>query len=265
MNIKPNDLVLEIGSGDKPYPRSDILLDMFLDDSREREAGKRLMIDRPLVVGNAEALPFADKSFDYIIASHVLEHAQDPAKFLDELSRVGRQGYIETPLPERERVFDWPFHRWYVYQEGKKLILVKKTAKSQKKKIFSHFDVANRLNLHFEWKKEIKYKIFTQEPDGFLEGLDKKLIQIQKSGVRNQKSSNGESVYKWLKNNLFKVKVKLENTRINRGRKKNIDLLSLIVCPVCKRSLKRKKSELICEECSRSYRLLKNKIPQLLV
>lgn len=41
MNIKPSDLVLEIGSGDKPYPRADVLLDRFLEDSNERGAGKK--------------------------------------------------------------------------------------------------------------------------------------------------------------------------------------------------------------------------------
>lgn len=41
MNIKLNDLVLEVGSGDKPYPRADVLLDKLPEDSSEREAGKR--------------------------------------------------------------------------------------------------------------------------------------------------------------------------------------------------------------------------------
>lgn len=264
MNIKPDDLVLEVGSGDKPYPRADILLDKLPEDSTEREAGRGLVIDRPLVIGDVEALPFADKSFDYIIASHVLEHAQDPAKFLSELSRVGKRGYIETPSPERERVFDWPFHRWWVYQEGEKLVLVKKTAKSQKKKIFYHFDGTNLLNLHFEWEGKVKYKVFTQEPEEFLAGLDKKLMQIQKSGVVNRQSGSGRKMYKWFKDKLFKVKVEFENIHIKRWRKKNIDLFSLIACPVCKRNLKRKEDRLICEGCSRSYCFLRDKIPQLL-
>lgn len=39
LDIKPGELVLEVGSGDKPHPRSDVLLDKFPQDSSEREAG----------------------------------------------------------------------------------------------------------------------------------------------------------------------------------------------------------------------------------
>ena len=42
-------------------------------------------------------MPFKDKEFDYIIASHVVEHVEDISYFLNELSRVGRRGYIEIP------------------------------------------------------------------------------------------------------------------------------------------------------------------------
>ena len=48
MNIKPGDLVLEGGSGDKPHPRSHVLLDKFPEDSSEREARRNLVIDRSL-------------------------------------------------------------------------------------------------------------------------------------------------------------------------------------------------------------------------
>ena len=42
-------------------------------------------------------MPFKDNEFDYIIASHVVEHVEDISYFLNELSRVGRRGYIEIP------------------------------------------------------------------------------------------------------------------------------------------------------------------------
>ena len=44
-----------------------------------------LIKDRPLVLGLCEELPSKDKSFDFIIASHVLEHTADPERFLNEL------------------------------------------------------------------------------------------------------------------------------------------------------------------------------------
>ena len=39
-----------------------------------------------------EALTFRDKSFDFVIASHVLEYSADPENFLLELNRVAKVG-----------------------------------------------------------------------------------------------------------------------------------------------------------------------------
>lgn len=273
MNINSADLVLEVGSGDKPYPRSDVLLDKLPEDSSERDGGKSLVIDRPLVIGNAEALPFPNKSFDYIIASHVLEHARDPAKFLDELSRVGKRGYIETPLPLRERVFDWSFHRWYVFSNEKKLVLVKKTAKSKKlfaglspkmRKKLHHLEGKKLRNFQFEWQGEIDYKIFSKEPPGFLESLDKKLNRWQKSPPQPPAILEKVPGYQWLRINLFKLKFELEKILQARKRRKGIDLLSLIVCPNCKRELKMKRENLVCLFCDKAYGFYRGKIPCLL-
>ncbi len=268
MNIKPDDLVLEVGSGDKPYPRSDVLLDKLVEDSSEREAGKRLVIDRPFVVGDVQALPFAGKSFDYIIASHVLEHAHNPAKFLDEISRVGKRGYIETPLPLRERVFDWPFHRWYVSSKGAALILIRKTEKSKKflggeRRDFYFFGGTKLLNCRHEWKGRIRYKIFPEEPDGFLEDLDQKLIKLKESELH---PVAGLAVLsKWLKDNLFKVKLEFEKRLKERERKKDINIFSLIVCPGCQGKLLLRKDGLVCRTCERQFSFYRKKIPILLI
>jgi SAM-dependent methyltransferase len=272
VKINQDDLVLEVGSGDKPYPRADVLLDKSLIDSSERESRKSLVIDRPMVVGDAEALPFADRAFDYIIASHVLEHARDPAKFLDELARVGKRGYIETPLPLRERVFDWSFHRWYVDQEGQELLLIKKTARSKqfylgmtltKRKKLYGLDGKKLLNLGLEWKGKIKYRVINQEPINFLRDLDKKLVDLETSG-NNGQAKEKNLLAKEVKDYLFWVKLGLKN-RLQSCRRKKVDIFSLIVCPACKGNLKKGKTKLNCSKCDRQYRLLEKKIPQLLI
>lgn len=111
-NPPQTGLVLEIGSGDNPNPRSDILVDRFLDDNTER--GSDLVIDRPLVLADAHHLPFRDGVFAYTICSHILEHMDDPIQFAREVQRVSHAGYIGSPSEIAERMFHWSFHRWYV-------------------------------------------------------------------------------------------------------------------------------------------------------
>jgi SAM-dependent methyltransferase len=105
-------LVLEVGSGENPHPRSNILVDRYRSDNTERSSD--LLIDRPLVIADGHHLPFRDQAFAYIICSHILEHMDDPAQFARELQRTGEAGYIGSPSEIAERLFHWSFHRWYV-------------------------------------------------------------------------------------------------------------------------------------------------------
>jgi hypothetical protein len=123
--------VLEVGGGDSPSPRADVLVDFALEP-RERWGGRIERDDRPLVLARGEALPFRDKSFDYVIAFHVLEHSEHPELFLSELQRVASAGYIETPSFWSERVLPLSVHRSEVAAiddgRGPMLIIRKKPA-----------------------------------------------------------------------------------------------------------------------------------------
>ena len=96
------DLVLDVGSGGDPFPRSDVLLDRLTGDAHRN--GEAMLIDRPAIFADACNMPFIDKAFDFVVASHILEHMANPTKFLAELTRVGRAGYIETPNAVFERL-----------------------------------------------------------------------------------------------------------------------------------------------------------------
>jgi hypothetical protein len=126
--------VLDIGSGHRPHPDATHLVDLYLTDNTER--GKKLKrIEKRLIQANIEALPFKDKIFEFIYASHVLEHTINPAEACRELMRVGKAGYIETPDPFYEQGYGypkkergWSFHRWYVWLAGDRtLVFEKKT------------------------------------------------------------------------------------------------------------------------------------------
>ena len=61
-------------------------------------------------------LPFKDNEFDFVIASHVLEHVEDFKFFISELERVSKKGYIELPTKlEDNLVFEnKKDHLWHM-------------------------------------------------------------------------------------------------------------------------------------------------------
>ena len=67
--VKKHDLVLEVGSGGSPYPRSNVLCDAY--EMTFERYNVPLIYDRPTIIAFVEDLPFKDNSFDFVIASHV--------------------------------------------------------------------------------------------------------------------------------------------------------------------------------------------------
>jgi ubiquinone/menaquinone biosynthesis C-methylase UbiE/MoaA/NifB/PqqE/SkfB family radical SAM enzyme len=117
--IQPDDKVLDVGSGHLPFPFATHLADIALDDDKIGRAGVpfRRLDGKPVYECSVENMPFADKEFDFVYCSHVLEHVSDPVKACKELMRVGRRGYIETPAPGKDMWLNTAAmsnHRWKV-------------------------------------------------------------------------------------------------------------------------------------------------------
>ena len=115
-------LVIEVGGGQRPQARADIVVDKYVYDDTERAGETQLDTSKPLVVADGEQLPFGDRGVDYVIAMHVLEHATDPALFAAELSRVAPRGFVQVPSREAELTFGWSFHPWLIDLEGETLV-----------------------------------------------------------------------------------------------------------------------------------------------
>lgn len=169
--------VLEVGAGDSPSPRADVLVDFALEP-RERWGGRIERDDRPLVLARGEALPFRDKAFDYVIAFHVLEHSEHPEQFFAELERVASAGYIETPSFWSERVLPFSVHRLEVAAiddgSGPMLIVRKKPApvcdplltRAFKQKMNEGALAAispEAWVTRFHWKDRIRYRVVNPE------------------------------------------------------------------------------------------------------
>jgi len=74
-------------------------------------------------------LPFKDNEFDFVIASHVIEHVEDFEFFIKELERVSKKGYIELPTRlgdnlvfENKNDHIW----WFMFDDVKNQILASK-------------------------------------------------------------------------------------------------------------------------------------------
>lgn len=96
------------GSAHNRYPVDAINVDRaavkdakYLAEER-RMAGRVLPVD---IVASGDALPFADDSVDFVLASHVIEHFPDPIAALLEWRRVARR-YVFLVVPHPDRTPD---------------------------------------------------------------------------------------------------------------------------------------------------------------
>ena len=130
LSIGAQDVVLDVGSGHLPHPSAAVLVDRFPDDPSQR-LGLDIVRDRAFIAADVERLPFRDKAFDYVIASHVLEHTADPIAAAAELSRVGRRGYVEMPTEIWELLFGWEFHTYAATLASDGTIVFKRKSRPQ--------------------------------------------------------------------------------------------------------------------------------------
>jgi SAM-dependent methyltransferase len=92
-----NDFGLDTINVDR-YPGDDTV---FKREER-RVCGRTMPVD---VVAPGDELPFEDGAFDFVLASHVIEHFCDPIRALEEWRRVARR-YLFLVVPHRDRTFD---------------------------------------------------------------------------------------------------------------------------------------------------------------
>src|SRR3990172_5597561 len=97
--VREGDRVLDVGSGTGSLAlelaatrRVEVVgIDpsaAFIEHARTRAAGQRVQFD----VGDAQALPYEDASFDTCLALLVINHIPDPRRAASEMRRVTRAG-----------------------------------------------------------------------------------------------------------------------------------------------------------------------------
>tara|TARA_B100000579_G_scaffold367024_1_gene327185 strand:+ start:5689 stop:6306 length:618 start_codon:yes stop_codon:yes gene_type:complete len=124
--------------------------------------------DKNFVIIKNDTLPFKDKEFDFVIASHVIEHVENFEFFIKELERISSKGYIELPtrfadnlIFENKNDHIW----WFVYDDinnqliaSKKNQLVEPFLNVSTGKIFEK-SFRESFVLELMWNDKIDYKI----------------------------------------------------------------------------------------------------------
>lgn len=126
LDISRNERVLEVGGGHNPHPRANVVVDKYTETNYHRSGNIKVLKNQTFMEADGESLPFKDKEFDYIICCQVLEHVENPHKFLGEQFRVGKRGFIETPSLLGEYLFPRESHKWIIHEVDNVLYLVDK-------------------------------------------------------------------------------------------------------------------------------------------
>ena len=162
--------ILDIGCGYTAHNNASVICDV--------QDLSHFYKDKKFIRLKENILPFKDKEFDFVIASHVIEHVEDVDYFIKELQRISLKGYIELPtILEDNLVFEnKKDHLWHMEFDdvNNQLIISKKIqflepmlTVSSAKKFLKYF--RQSLILELFWENSIEFNIMKKN----VENLDK--------------------------------------------------------------------------------------------
>ena len=152
--------ILDIGCGYRANKNASVIADIqdFSDFYKEKK----------FVKIEGKKLPFEDKEFDFVIASHVIEHIDNFEFFIKELERISSKGYIELPsrlgdnlVFENKNDHIW----WFCFDDvtnqliaSKKNQLIDPFVTVSTAKLFEEI-FRESLVIELAWDEKIDYKI----------------------------------------------------------------------------------------------------------
>tara|TARA_Y100000590_G_C15548822_1_gene950071 strand:+ start:142 stop:756 length:615 start_codon:yes stop_codon:yes gene_type:complete len=152
--------ILDIGCGYRPHKNASVIADI--------QDFSNFYKDKKFVQIKDKRLPFKDKEFDFVIASHVIEHIEDFEFFINELQRITSKGYIELPSRLGDNlVFENKYDHiwWFRFDDLNNELIASK--KNQLIEPFITVSTAKLLEevyreslvIELLWEKKIEYKI----------------------------------------------------------------------------------------------------------
>ena len=160
LNKNINWNILDIGCGYKAHKNATVIADI--------KDFSNFYKDKKFVQIKEKKLPFKDKEFDFVIASHVIEHVDDFEFFIKELERISSKGYIELPsrlgdnlVFENRNDHIW----WFCYDDttnklvaSKKNQLIDPFITVSMAKIFEE-TFRESLVIELAWEEKIEYTV----------------------------------------------------------------------------------------------------------
>lgn len=179
--------VLDAGAWAGPNPRATHVADFFPWETR---TGRLLLEPQPNERFGKETwfqvnfcrpgmrIPVPDKFFDFAICTHTVEDLRDPTFLIEELRRIAKAGYIETPsrlveqtvgvVDRAARFQGYNHHKWIVDANDGLLLFDKDESlyghpskhciplRSYERAVANGMESATR----YFWEGRIKYRIF---------------------------------------------------------------------------------------------------------
>jgi len=156
--------ILDIGCNIAPVEFAQTVADVQNFSKFYEEKNKKFVLIKD------KNLPFSNNQFDFVYASHVIEHVEDLSFFISELKRISRQGYIELPSILEDNIVlstnSSDDHKWmFKFDDVEKVLLVEK-----KKQLIEPFithgvlfdslrkNFRSSLVLELYWENEINYE-----------------------------------------------------------------------------------------------------------
>ena len=252
--VNSNALVLDVGSGGDPYPRADVVLDRLT--GAQHRCGEAMTIDRHAVYADACEMPFKDKSFDFIVASHILEHMSDPDKFLRELMRVGKAGYIETPNAIFERLYPYEIHCLEILHIKNRLLIRKKERAlgddflGDKRLMAegthwnSHLHNQPQMyHVRYFWTETVDYSI--ENPEISCRWIEAVNADSSRGKIKSNSELDGRRGWRAFGLNIINSWQSFRRKK----RLKNFDFFAIVMCPYCRSDILKTNEYLECSKC----------------
>ena len=170
-NLLKNNItwkILDIGCGYTAHSNASVICDV--------QDLSNFYKDKKFTRLKEKTLPFKNKEFDFVIASHVMEHVDDVDYFIKELERVSTKGYIELPtILEDNLVFEnKKDHLWHMefddieneLQISKKIQYIEPIITVSSIKKFSKY-FRQSLIMELYWENTIEFKKVEKNIENF--------------------------------------------------------------------------------------------------